>query len=279
MGKIIGHEKIIGDLARAADRGTLRHAYLFFGTGNVGKCTVGQGLMHHLEGGPFEPRDAVLNDGLFVAPEADGSIGIEVARAVRFFLFQRPNVSRRRTVLIERAEALTLEAENALLKVAEEPPSSGLIILVAPSEESLAPTLASRLAKLYFGAVPESAVLAWLTKEHGVSSTVAREAARASRGKPGLALAFAKDKQFQAQGKLAREFLKLRSGERRAFVKSMLEKKGFSPDAFLEAVLVALAREAKIPAERWHRVAALRAEMSRFNLNPRLQLETLLVAP
>lgn len=278
MGKIIGHERIIADLARAADRGTLRHAYLFFGGGNVGKSTVARGLMHHLEGGLFEPSDKVLNDGLLVMPEADGSIGIEAARAVKLFLSQRPNVSRRRTVVIEHAEALTPEAENALLKVAEEPPSSALLILIARNEESLVPTLVSRLTKLYFGAVPEPEIITWLMNEHSVSGVIAREVARHSRGAPGLACGMARDKKFQVREKLAREFLKLRFGERRAFVKSMLEKKDFSPDAFLETVLIALAGEAKIPTERWHRVAALRAEISRFNLNPRLQFEALLSA-
>jgi DNA polymerase-3 subunit delta' len=54
-----------------------------------------------------------------------------------------------RVVLINEAHRLTTEAQNALLKVLEEPPSQTSIILTTSSETDLLPTVLSRLQKIH----------------------------------------------------------------------------------------------------------------------------------
>lgn len=49
-----------------------------------------------------------------------------------------------RVLLISRANSLSIEAQNALLKILEEPPTNTQIILEAISEETLLPTIVSR---------------------------------------------------------------------------------------------------------------------------------------
>jgi DNA polymerase III delta prime subunit len=72
------------------------------------------------------------------------SIGIEDIKRIQKTLFLKPMKSKTKAVIIEDADLLTPEAQNALLKVLEEPPAHTIIILNADSKESLLPTILSR---------------------------------------------------------------------------------------------------------------------------------------
>ncbi len=173
---IVGHAEIIGDLKKLTKKGTLSHGYIFYGPAMVGKRTIALAFAKFLEKGEFEPvlEHEVLQDAKLISPApGENSIGVLAAREVKHFLWQKPNVSEKRTLIIDDAELLTTEAQNALLKVTEEPPASSLLIIVTSDTESLMPTLLSRLQKIYFGAVAE--------KE------IAGPVAKKALGKPGLA--------------------------------------------------------------------------------------------
>jgi DNA polymerase III subunit delta' len=66
---------------------------------------------------------------------------------------------RRRFVLIDPADAMNVQAQNALLKTLEEPPADTTLVLVASSPDVLLPTLRSRCARVSFAPLPD-AVLA-----------------------------------------------------------------------------------------------------------------------
>ena len=70
-------------------------------------------------------------------------LGIDDIREFRVFLRLKPTASRRRAVILRLTQA-TPEAQNALLKVLEEPPQETLIILGAGPGEFILPTLNSR---------------------------------------------------------------------------------------------------------------------------------------
>ena len=61
-----------------------------------------------------------------------------------------------KVALLDSAHLLTEAAANALLKLLEEPPSYARIVLIAPSRDTLLPTLASRALEVAFGPVPEA---------------------------------------------------------------------------------------------------------------------------
>ncbi|MBU0650027.1 hypothetical protein KKG63_02400 [Patescibacteria group bacterium] len=84
-------------------------------------------------------------DLLLVQKEKDRkSLGIAQAREVKTFLRERPLIAAVKAVLIEDAQQLTAEAQNSLLKILEEPPDFGLILLLVDKEGSLLPTVLSR---------------------------------------------------------------------------------------------------------------------------------------
>lgn len=76
--------------------------------------------------------------------EAENSIGIDQIRDLERKISRKPYLGKFKTAIIPEAEKLTQEAQNALLKTLEEPPEDTLIILTAPKESFLLPTIVSR---------------------------------------------------------------------------------------------------------------------------------------
>jgi DNA polymerase III delta prime subunit len=72
------------------------------------------------------------------------SIGIETIKQIHKKIFFKPIKSKDKLVIIEDAQLLTPEAQNALLKVLEEPPAHTFILLTTESQEALLPTILSR---------------------------------------------------------------------------------------------------------------------------------------
>lgn len=77
--------------------------------------------------------------------EATGkSITIEQARDIKTFFRLRASNDATRMVIIKRADLLTVEAQNALLKLLEDTPRNALFVMTSLSESALLPTITSR---------------------------------------------------------------------------------------------------------------------------------------
>lgn len=74
----------------------------------------------------------------------DGSIGIKEVRLFQEKLFLRPFKGTTKAIILKDAQHLTIEAQNAMLKMLEEPPLHTIIILAATAKEDLLPTIQSR---------------------------------------------------------------------------------------------------------------------------------------
>jgi len=284
---MIGHKKIIEDLQKLADAGGLAHGYIFFGPAMVGKKMVARGLAGYLENGTFA-EVPLLIDGIVIEPGENGSIGIDAAREIKQFLWQKPNTSPRRTLIIDDADCLTTQAQNALLKITEEPPASSLMILVTQDLESIIPTILSRFQSIYFGTVPEGEIVGWLlaggdrrqeTRDRdNFSKDKISGVAKKSFGKPGLALRLLNDEVLRKNMELAEKFLKSATAPRRDLIKKIIEPDEFDLRQFLDAVILVLASEK--PSKKglllWHKTLALYEKQTNFSLNPRLQLEALM---
>ena len=286
---IIGHEATIKDIKGLIESGRLGHGYIFYGPAMVGKRTLALALGKFLEKGEFAPpvegevlQDLKMIDAAFMRvldPDASGeTIGIDAVREVKNFLWQRPNASPRRTLIIDDADLLTTEAQNALLKITEEPPSSSLLILVTSDPDAILPTILSRLPKLYFGTMPQAAIERWLVDAHGLAKTKAAPFTKRALGKPGLAWRLAHDEEFRARLELAEAFLKTAPAARKEFIKKLIEPDDFSLRAFLEALVTVLAWDepSKTKAAFWHAALRLSENAGKAALNPRLQLAALL---
>jgi DNA polymerase-3 subunit delta' len=127
-------------------------------------------------------------DVLIIEPGASGSIKVEQVRDAIDRAAYRPFEGRRRVVIIDDADAVTGEAQNALLKTLEEPPSASSFVLVTSRPDVLLPTVRSRCQCLRFGRLASADVAAVLMREHQYSETDAYAAAALSDGSIGAAI-------------------------------------------------------------------------------------------
>lgn len=87
--------------------------------------------------------------------KGENSIGIEQIRKLKRWALLKPFASKSKAAIINEAEKLTLEAQNSLLKILEEPPRHTLIVLTAAKESLLLPTIVSRCKVIRIKEEPE----------------------------------------------------------------------------------------------------------------------------
>lgn len=160
---IVGHEKNISLLKRLLEREHPIHAFLFWGPEKVGKKTIAVGFAKGLlcrartfDGcgecavcAEWEQMGGAMRDFVLVSPE-NGVISIERTRDIVTFLANTPGLASRKVVVIDDADRLTEEAQNMILKSAEEPPHDSSIIFVTSRPGKLFETLRSRLVSIAF---------------------------------------------------------------------------------------------------------------------------------
>ena len=100
----------------------------------------------------------------------------------------RPFEGRRRVVIVNDADALVTQAQDALLKTLEEPPPASVFILVTSRPDVLLPTVRSRCQRFRFGRLAPADVAAELIARHGFSDADAYAAAALCDGSLGAAL-------------------------------------------------------------------------------------------
>src|SRR5688500_8160824 len=166
---VIGHHRLVSLLSRAVARETLPPSLILAGPAGVGKRRVAVAVAEALN--CLDPRTGDLErdgcgvcascrrigrgvhpDVVTIEPGDSGSIKIEPIREVIDRAGFRPFEGRRRVVIIDEAEAMVPQAQNALLKTLEEPPSASVFLLVSSMPDVLLPTVRSRCPLLRFAA-------------------------------------------------------------------------------------------------------------------------------
>lgn len=191
---LIGRDNLIKLFKKLAGDDKLSHAYLFFGEPQVGKFLFALSLANYLERKKFQvEKNVLLEEILIIFPDENGTIGIDAAKSAIDFLARKPVFSKKRIVLIRDAENMTPHAQNAILKLIEEPPQEALIILIAANNDLLLPALISRLQKIYFQRVDKKEIEKMLI-EIKINEQKAKLLAEESFGRPGRAIASLKIK-------------------------------------------------------------------------------------
>lgn len=199
---IVGHRQLTSLLARAVGLGTLPATLLFAGPAGVGKWRVARAVAEALnclapvDGdacGACRACDRISRDVhvdvITLAADDTGKIKIEPVRAALDRCDYRPFEGQRRAVLIRDADALREEAQQALLKSLEEPPSATVFVLTSAAPDALLRTVRSRTMRLTFGRLPVADIAALLERDHGIAGGEARRLAGLSDGSLGAALA------------------------------------------------------------------------------------------
>jgi len=271
-------------------------SYVLHGPQSVGKATIARDIARRLnclgdDNGPCancrQLAAGNYPDFILVQPEDKPSIIIDqvrrVIQALSLSLYRANGV---RTVLIDGAEAMTIEAQNALLKLIEEPPPQTLFLLVTQTLEALLPTVRSRCLQIYLSPLHQDQIAVRLVHGHGLDKATASELASLSEGSPGRAISLATDPdQATARAELAALaatapaqplFDRLLLAGRLISVKADLDQFG----RFLQADIVRqLHADTAVPQAVTRQLEAL----SRFRdhlqakVSPRVALESLLM--
>jgi DNA polymerase-3 subunit delta' len=199
FGDLLGNPGAVDGLRRALDAGELGHALLVTGPDQVGKTTLMLDLAGELLPGGSWPGELTTHPDLWLEDSAEERISIRRVRAggdpgsLQEFLSLRPYAGGARVAILARADRLTEEAANSLLKTIEEPPGGTHLLLTAHSPERLPATIVSRCRRISLGLVESGVIEGWLRDRHGVDPAAAEFAAELAAGRPGRALRLSGD--------------------------------------------------------------------------------------
>ncbi|MCI6292137.1 MAG: DNA polymerase III subunit delta' [Eubacteriales bacterium] len=213
--------KIPDGLMRSVKAGRIAHAFLLSGPHGTGKRTCANYLTQTiLCASPQAPCGqcpackkvlAGLHPDVHVVGEEEKSISVDTIRALRDQLALRPFEADRHIALIPRADRMTAQAQNALLKTLEEPAGGNVFFLLTDQPGAMLPTIVSRCRRLRFSPVSVEAC-AEILAEKGVEPGRARLAAACAQGAVGRALEIAGDEDYLPLREKALSSLKALSG-------------------------------------------------------------------
>jgi len=198
---IWGQPQAVEFLKRAAAQSRVAHAYLFSGPEGVGKRTTAQAFAQALNCQALREGDACgacascrkiaaagHPDVMLLEPEGQAFKIEQVREVLQRNLRWKPLEGRTRVFVLDRADALTAEAANSLLKALEEPPDAVVIVLITSQAFALLPTIRSRCQEIRFRPLAAGLLTQWLFEAHGVPQETAAALARLSDGRPAEAL-------------------------------------------------------------------------------------------
>ena len=135
----------------------LSHGYLLLGGRGAGRLECLRQILPSI----LDRGELASPDLKFIEPNND-YIGIDEIRSLRFWLQESPLAGARKAAVILEGQRLGIEAQNAFLKILEEPARSSIIFILAGHRRQLLATIVSRLAPIYFtapaGHLPEKEI-------------------------------------------------------------------------------------------------------------------------
>lgn len=206
---IVGHKQIVEHLQSAMKMNKVSHAYIFNGEKGSGKRSLSNifSMALQCESDGNKPcgickscRQAEHGnhpDIIKVIHEKPNSVGVEDIREqvvgdVQVKPYSRPH----KIYIISDAEKMTVQAQNALLKTIEEPPSYVIIILLATNATALLPTILSRCVTLNMKPVADELVKKYLMESIKVPDYQADVCVAFAQGNIGKAVQLASSDKF-----------------------------------------------------------------------------------
>ena len=160
-------EEIIGQalpkkiLSNAISENRVNHAYIFYGKEGTGRLTVAKKFSQYLicknKTACMECSSCkqflanTVDDFKIVEPEAGKeNILVEQIRELTNDVYIRPHIFNKKIYIIKDADKMNQNAQNAFLKVFEEPPDYAVFILIVSQISSILPTIKSRGVEVRF---------------------------------------------------------------------------------------------------------------------------------
>ncbi len=215
-GKITGFEEILGNemvkdhFKKAIANHKISHAYILTGEAGMGRKSIANAFAMTMlcEKGGSEPCmtchscKQVMSgnhpDLIYVKHEKPGSIGVDdVREQINDTIMIRPYSSYYKIYIVDEAEKMTVQAQNALLKTIEEPPSYAVIILITTNQEAFLPTILSRCVQMKLKPLKDFTIKSYLTQNLHIPERDADICAAFARGNLGKAIHLASSDEFK----------------------------------------------------------------------------------
>lgn len=207
---IVGQEQIKEHLQNALSSGKISHAYIINGEKSSGKEFIANVFAMALqcekeEGRPCQEcrscRQALSEnhpDITRVVHEKPNTVSVDDIRSqLNSDVGIKPYSSSRKIYIVNEAEKMTVQAQNALLKTLEEPPEYVVILLLTANVDALLPTILSRCVVLNMKPVTDRQVKEYLCTTLQVPDYKAEVCAAFARGNIGKAKALATSEDFE----------------------------------------------------------------------------------
>lgn len=206
---IIGHDMVKEHFQKAIVHDQVSHAYILEGEEGMGRKTLTKAfaMTRLCERSNTEPcmechsckqiMSGNHPDVCWIHHEKPNSIGVDDIRTqISDTIMLRPYSSLYKFYIMDEAEKMTVQAQNALLKTIEEPPSYAVILLLTTNEEMFLPTILSRCIKLKLKPLKDRDVSTYLSEKLGVSESLSEVYAAFSRGNLGKAINLSSSEEF-----------------------------------------------------------------------------------
>lgn len=199
---IKGEASAIAFLKNAVSSGRVASAYIFLGPSGCGKKLTAMNFAKLLncsapvEGEPCEKCAFCIKinslthpDVLVLEKEAKkAEFGIDVVLEAIKSVSLKPYEARKKVYILDDADLMSEEAQNAVLKTLEEPPQDAVLILIVEDIQIIPATIRSRSQIVKFFPVPAADIEKILRDDHSVEAKDAQVLARLSLGSIGRAL-------------------------------------------------------------------------------------------
>ena len=206
---IVGQEQMKEHMQGAIEQKKISHAYIINGENRSGKEFIAKIFSQAIlcEQGGKEPCGQCHSciqaesrnhpDIIFVSHEKPNVIGVDDIRdGINNTVMIKPYSSPYKIYILQEAEKMTPQAQNALLKTLEEPPAYAVFILLVNTMESMLPTIVSRCVVLNMKPVRDEEMRRYLMKELQVPDYRAEICIAFARGNVGRAKALASSEDF-----------------------------------------------------------------------------------
>lgn len=206
---IVGHEQIIEHLKTAIEMGKVSHAYILNGPDLSGKMMIAEAFARALlcekqdPDGCGECRSCRQSDDrnnpdiIYVKHDKPNTISVDDIRTqLNNDIVIKPYSNQYKIYIVDEAEKMNQQAQNALLKTIEEPPAYVVIMLLTTNADSFLQTIRSRCITLNLKSVKNDVIKSYLMTEKKIPDYQADVCAAFAQGVVGKAIKLASSDDF-----------------------------------------------------------------------------------
>lgn len=206
---IVGNEQIIEHLQNAISMGKVSHAYIINGPQLSGKMMIAEAFARALqcekEGTDgcgeckscHQADDHNHPDIIYVSHEKPNNISVDDIRTqLNNDIVIKPYSSKYKIYIVDEAEKMNQQAQNALLKTIEEPPAYAVIMLLTTNADSFLQTIRSRCITLNMKSVKDEVIKAYLMNKKHIPDYQADISVAFAQGIVGKAVKLASSDEF-----------------------------------------------------------------------------------